>query len=324
MDEKIQLPKNLEGKTVFIAGVAGFIGSHLAEFYLNLGAKVLGVDNFITGSQSNIDYLSAYPRFEFIKCDIVVRLPNLKSKKIDYVFDMASPASPIDFSELPLEIMRVNSEGVLNLLEMAKDKKARFLLSSTSEVYGDPEVHPQTESYLGHVNCIGPRSCYDESKRFAEALTMTFLNHYGVDTRIVRIFNTYGPRMRPNDGRVIPNFITQAMKNEDITLYGDGSQTRSFCYVSDLVNAIHTVMFSNDHTPFNIGNPDEYTIKEAGEFIIKTLKSNSKIVFSELPKDDPKQRRPDLSKLQAVSDYKPLVSFEDGLRKTAEYFSKNF
>lgn len=324
MADKVQLPKNLEGKTVFVAGAAGFIGSHLCEFYLNLGAKVIGVDNFLTGSQSNIDYLTAYPRFEFIKCDIVERMPNLKGKKIDYVFDMASPASPIDFSEIPLEIMRVNSEGVLNLLEMAKDKKARFLLSSTSEVYGDPEVHPQKEDYLGHVNCIGPRSCYDESKRFSEALTMTFLNHYGVDTRIVRIFNTYGPRMRPDDGRVIPNFINQAMKNEDITVYGDGSQTRSYCYVSDLVNAIHNVMFSNEHTPFNIGNPDEYSIKETAEFIIKTLGSTSKVTFSELPKDDPKQRRPDLTKLQAVSEYKPQVSFEDGLKKTAEYFKKNF
>ena len=236
---------------------------------------------------------------------------------------MASPASPIDFAIIPIEIMRVNSEGTLKLLELAHEKNARFLEASTSEVYGDPEIHPQREDYVGHVNCIGPRSCYDESKRFAEALTMSFHNKYNVDTRIVRIFNTYGPRMRANDGRVIPNFITQAMKGEDLTVYGDGSQTRSYCFSTDLVNAIHTVLMSNDPTPFNIGNPDEYTVKETAELVIKILGSTSKIVYLPLPKDDPKRRRPDLSKIQSISDYAPKVSFEDGIRQTAEYFQNN-
>lgn len=317
---QIQLPKNLEGKTFLVAGAAGFVPSTVCEFYLKMGARVIGVDNFITGSQSNITLLSSYKNFEFYEMNVYEKLPNLNSTNIDYVLSLASPASPIDFSKIPLEIMRVNSEGTLKLLELAKDKKARFLEASTSEVYGDPEIHPQTEDYVGHVNPIGPRSCYDESKRFAEAMTMSFHHRYNVDTRIVRIFNTYGPRMRPNDGRVIPNFINQALKGDDITIYGDGSQTRSYCYVTDLVEAMHRVLFSNDHTPFNIGNPDEYTIKETAEVIIKVLGSSSKLTYLPLPKDDPKQRRPDLTKLQSVSDYKPSVSFEEGIRKTAEYF----
>ena len=237
---------------------------------------------------------------------------------------MASPASPIDFSIIPLEIMRVNAEGTLKLLELAREKNARFLEASTSEVYGDPEIHPQTEDYVGHVNPIGPRSCYDESKRYAEALTMTFHHKYNVDTRIVRIFNTYGPRMRPNDGRVIPNFITQALNGDDLTVYGDGSQTRSYCYSTDLVNAIHNVMMGSDHTPFNCGNPDEYTIKETAELIIKILGSSSKITYLPLPKDDPKRRRPNIDKLQKVSDYKPLVSFEEGIIATANFFKNSF
>lgn len=317
---QIQLPKNLEGKTFLVAGAAGFVPSTVCEFYLKMGARVIGVDNFITGSQSNITLLSSYKNFEFYEMNVYEKLPNLNSTNIDYVLSLASPASPIDFSKIPLEIMRVNSEGTLKLLELAKEKKARFLEASTSEVYGDPEIHPQTEDYVGHVNPIGPRSCYDESKRFAEAMTMSFHHRYNVDTRIVRIFNTYGPRMRPNDGRVIPNFINQALKGDDITIYGDGSQTRSYCYVTDLVEAMHRVLFSTDHTPFNIGNPDEYTIKETAEVIIKVLGSSSKLTYLPLPKDDPKQRRPDLTKLQSVSDYKPSVSFEEGIRKTAEYF----
>ncbi len=318
--KRIVLPENLEGKTLFVAGAGGFVPSTLCEFYLNKGAKVIGVDNFITGSRSNIDLLSAYKNFEFYEMNVYEKLPNLKDEKIDYVLSLASPASPIDFAKIPLEIMRVNSEGTLKLLELAKEKKARFLEASTSEVYGDPEIHPQREDYVGHVNPIGPRSCYDESKRFAEAMTMSFHHRYNVDTRIVRIFNTYGPRMRPNDGRVIPNFINQALKNEDITVYGDGSQTRSYCYVNDLVEAIHRVLMSEDPTPFNCGNPDEYTIKETAEIIIKVLGSKSKIVYLPLPKDDPKRRRPDITKLQSVSDFKPSVAFEDGIRKTAEYF----
>jgi dTDP-glucose 4,6-dehydratase len=317
---KIILPTSMEGKTVLIAGAAGFVPSTLAEHYLNLGAKVIGLDNFITGSQSNIELLSKNKKFEFYKTNIYEALPDFKSQKIDYIMSMASPASPIDFAIIPIEIMRVNSEGTLKLLELAREKGARFLEASTSEVYGDPEVHPQTEDYVGHVNPIGPRSCYDESKRFAEAMTMSFHHKYKVDTRIVRIFNTYGPRMRPNDGRVIPNFITQAMSGEDLTVYGDGTQTRSFCYSTDLVAAIHNVLMSDDATPFNCGNPDEYTMIETAELIIKILGSKSKIKYLQLPKDDPKRRKPNIGKLQAVSDYKPLVKFEDGIKATAEYF----
>lgn len=322
MIELVKLPENLDGKTLLVTGAAGFIPSTLSEFYLNLGAHVIGIDNFATGSSSNIDILSKYEKFEFVNSDICTDLPEFKGREIDYIFSLASPASPIDFEKIPLEILKVNSEGTLKMLELAKEKQARILVASTSEVYGDPEIHPQTEDYVGHVNTLGPRSCYDESKRFAEALTMCFLNNYNVDTRIVRIFNTYGPRMRANDGRVIPNFINQALRNEDITLYGDGSQTRSFCYVTDLVDAIHRVMFCNINTPFNCGNPDEISIKECAEVIVKTLKSSSKIVHTRpLPQDDPKQRQPDLTKLQRISDYVPAVSFQEGIKRTAEFFS---
>ncbi len=317
---RVQLPTSLEGKTVLVAGAAGFVPSTLSQRYLELGAKVIGLDNFITGSHSNVELLSKYPQFQFHECNIFERIPDFKGIKIDFIYSLASPASPIDFELIPLEIMRVNSEGTLKLLELAREKGARFLEASTSEVYGDPEIHPQREDYVGHVNPIGPRAPYDESKRFAEAMTMSYGIKYKVDTRIVRIFNTYGPRMRANDGRVIPNFINQALEGKDITVYGDGSQTRSFCYVTDLVEAIHNVMFSSDKTPFNVGNPDEYTIKECAEEIIKALGSKSKIAFKPLPKDDPKRRRPDLGKLQSVSDYKPKVTFADGIKKTAEYF----
>lgn len=320
MSQKITLPENLEGKTILVAGAAGFVPSTLAEFYLNKGARVIGLDNFITGSPSNIKILEKHPLFEFHECNIYEGLPDFKDLPLDYIFSLASPASPIDFSQIPLEIMQVNSQGTLNLLDLAHQTKARFLEASTSEVYGDPEVHPQAESYVGHVNPIGPRSCYDESKRYAEALTMSYHRHHKVDTRIIRIFNTYGPRMRPNDGRVIPNFINQALRGEDITVYGDGSQTRSFCYVTDLVRAIDYVMFCDDPTPFNVGNPDEYSIEDCAEVVIKALGSSSKIVYRPLPQDDPKQRRPDLTKLQAISDFAPAVSFEEGLKKTAEYF----
>ena len=318
---KVQLPTSLEGKTVIVAGAGGFVPSHVAELYLQLGAKVIGLDNFITGSKSNLDKLNIFgDKFEFHECNIYEGLPNFSDIEIDYIFSLASPASPIDFKIIPLEIMRVNAEGTMALLELAKVKGARFLEASTSEVYGDPEIHPQVESYVGHVNPIGPRSCYDEAKRYAEAMTMTYHRKYGVDTRIIRIFNTYGPGMRPDDGRVIPNFINQALNGEDITVYGDGSQTRSFCFVSDLVTAIHNVMFTNDETPFNIGNPDEYTIKETAEFIVKALGSTSKITYQELPKDDPKRRRPNIDKIQAVSDYAPKVSFEEGIQRTADFF----
>lgn len=319
---KIILPQSLNGKTVLIAGAAGFVPSHVVELYLELGAKVIGLDNFITGSESNIAILTKHKNFEFHQCNIYEGLPDFSKTKIDYIFSLASPASPIDFSVIPLEIMRVNSEGTLKLLNLAREKKARFLEASTSEVYGDPEIHPQTEDYVGHVNPIGPRSCYDESKRFAESMTMVFHRTFGVDTRIIRIFNTYGPRMRPNDGRVIPNFINQALNNEDLTVYGDGSQTRSFCFVTDLVDAIHNVMFSSDPTPFNIGNPDEYTIKQCAETVIKVLGSKSKVSYKPIGSDDPKRRRPNIDKIQAISNYAPKISFEEGLKRTAEYFRK--
>ncbi len=308
----------VEGKTILVAGAAGFIPHTLSKFYLEKGAKVIGLDNFITGSHQNIELLSKYKKFEFHECNIYEAIPNLKN--IDFIFSMASPASPLDFYTIPLETMRVNSEGTLKLLELAKDNNARFLECSTSEIYGDPEIHPQVETYVGHVNPIGPRACYDESKRYAEALTMTYHRLYSVDTRIVRIFNTYGPGMRPNDGRVIPNFINQALRNEDLTVYGDGSQTRSFCYVDDLVRAIDAVMFSNDHTPFNIGNPDEYTILDCAKEIIKVLGSTSKISYKPLPEDDPKQRKPDMSKLFRISNYRPTIGFEEGIKRTAFYF----
>ncbi len=317
---KVNLPSKLDGKTVLVAGAAGFVPGHLCEFYLGLGAKIIGLDNFITGSRSTAELLSKNINFEFHECNIFEQLPNFSKSKIDYIFSLASPASPIDFEQIPLEIMRVNSEGTLKLLELARDKGARFLEASTSEVYGDPEIHPQVETYHGNVNPIGPRACYDESKRFAEAMTMSFYRRYKVDTRIVRIFNTYGPRMRPNDGRVIPNFITQALHNQDITIYGDGLQTRSFCYVSDLVEAIHNVMFCDDPTPFNVGNPDEYTVKEAAQEIINYLGSRSKITFRAIMQDDPRKRRPDLSKLQKISEYRPKITFEEGIKRTAEYF----
>lgn len=323
MSDKVQLPTSLEGKVVLVAGAAGFVPSHVCELYLNLGAKVIGLDNFITGSRSNIDLLNKFDNFEFHEVNIYESLPDFSNTKIDFIFSLASPASPIDFSEIPLEIMRVNSEGTMALLELAREKGARFLEASTSEVYGDPEIHPQVESYVGNVNPIGPRSCYDESKRYAEALTMSYHRRYNVDTRIIRIFNTYGPRMRPNDGRVIPNFINQALDNDDITVYGDGTQTRSFCFVTDLVDAIHTVMFSNDHTPFNCGNPDEYNILDCAHEIIKVLKSDSKITNHPLPEDDPKKRRPSLDKLRSISDYSPKVSFEEGIKRTAEYFKEH-
>jgi dTDP-glucose 4,6-dehydratase len=308
----------MKGKIILVAGAAGFIPHTLAKFYLEKGAKVIGLDNFITGSPQNIDLLSKYPNFEFHHCNIYEHLPTFN--KIDYIFSMASPASPIDFHLIPLETMRVNSEGTLKLLELARVTGARFLECSTSEVYGDPEIHPQVETYVGHVNPIGPRSCYDESKRFAEALTMTYHRKFSVETRIVRIFNTYGPGMRANDGRVIPNFINQALRGEDLTVYGDGSQTRSFCFVDDLVRAMDAVMFGDDHTPFNIGNPDEYTILNCAREIIKVLGSKSNITYKPLPEDDPKQRRPDISKLKKISNYEPQIGFEDGIKRTALYF----
>ena len=322
MAKRVVLPKTCEGKTILVAGAAGLIAGHLCEFYLDLGAKVIGLDNFITGPHSTISILEKYDRFIFEECNIYQSLPDFKGISLDYIFSLASPASPKDFDKIPFEIMRVNSEGTMKLLDLAREKNARFLEASTSEVYGEPEVHPQVEEYQGNVNPIGIRACYDESKRYAEALTMNYYRYNNVDTRIVRIFNTYGPRMRSDDGRVISNFINQALRNEDVTVYGDGNQTRSFCFVTDLVKAIHYVMFSTIHTPFNCGNPDEYTIKECAQFIIKSLHSSSNIVYRPLSQDDPIRRRPSISKLQSISDYRPLISFEEGIERTASYFKK--
>ena len=317
-----KLLDDLSGKNFLVAGAAGFVPSYVCENYLKKGARVVGLDNFITGSKSNVEILNNYENFDFHEVNIYESLPDFGDIKFDYIISLASPASPIDFKIIPLEIMRVNSEGTLNLLELAKEHNSVFLEASTSEVYGDPEVHPQVESYVGHVNPIGPRSCYDESKRFAEAMTMSFKNKYNVDTRIIRIFNTYGPRMRPNDGRVIPNFINQALRGDDITIYGDGSQTRSFSFVTDLVNAMEHVLMLGDHMPYNIGNPDEYSIKEAAEIIVKSIGSDSKLTYCDLPKDDPKRRRPVIDRVASLG-YGPVVTFEEGLRETAEFF-KNF
>jgi len=314
---------NFKGKTILIAGAAGFIPSTLAQYYLDNEASVIGLDNFITGSESNIDILSKYSRFSFYKSNIFESLPKLGETKIDFILSLASPASPIDFNVIPLEIMRVNSEGTRNLLELAKEKGSRFLEASTSEIYGDPEVHPQPEDYFGRVNPIGPRSCYDESKRYAEALTTAYNRHFGVDTRIVRIFNTYGPRMRADDGRVIPNFITQALANKPITINGNGLQTRSFCYVSDTVAAIVDVMHNYaGHEPINIGNDDEVSILYCAETIKSLLRSTSEIRHFDLPGEDPKRRKPCLTKLKKINSYIPKVSFEEGILKTANYFKE--
>ena len=310
----------MQGKTFLVAGAAGFIPSHVCEYYLKQGAKVIGLDNFLTGNKHNITLLSKWNTFTFYNCNICRELPSFDDTPIDFILSLASPASPKDFTTLSLEIMSVNSEGTRRLLELAGEKNARFLEASTSEVYGDPEIHPQTEEYFGRVNPIGPRACYDESKRFAEALTMSYHRRYGVDTRIARIFNTYGPRMRPNDGRVIPNFITQALTGKNITIYGDGSQTRSFCYVTDLVECLHKVLFSSEHHPFNCGNPSEITIRYAAEQIVSILDSPSRLTYAELPQDDPQKRCPDISKLKTLGDFTPTTGFAEGIQKTASYF----
>jgi nucleoside-diphosphate-sugar epimerase len=304
-----------------VTGGAGFIGSWLCESLLEKGHRVVCVDNLVTGREENVEHLKADKSFRFMRQDVSEGLD--VRGDVDHVFHLASPASPVDFERIPIRILKTNSIGTLNALELARSMKAVFLLAGTSEVYGDPKVHPQTEDYWGNVNPIGPRSCYDESKRFAEALTMSFVREYGIDARIVRIFNTYGPRMRKDDGRVMPNFINQALRGEPITVHGDGSQTRSFCYVTDLVRGLEAVMFSKGLSGevFNLGNPDECTIAELAESIKKLLGSESEVVFRDLPADDPARRRPDISKIGKSVGWIPSVSLDDGLRKTAEYFS---
>lgn len=294
------------------------MGSHLTDYLLARGHRVVAIDNFVTGSVDNIAHLGGNPAFKFIQQDVTEFI--FLDHPVDYVWHFASPASPIDYLELPIQTLKVGSLGTHKALGLAKNKKARFLIASTSEIYGDPLVHPQTEEYWGNVNTIGPRGCYDEAKRFAEALTMAYHREHGVDTRIVRIFNTYGPRMRLNDGRVVPAFVSQALANKSLTVFGDGRQTRSFCYCSDLIDGIYRLMMSNTNLPVNIGNPREMTMIEFAKEIIRATGSNSRIVFKPLPQDDPKQRQPDITRAKTLLDWAPRVKLADGLGETIEFF----
>lgn len=305
---------------ILITGGAGFIGSHLCEHFLEEGHTVVVMDNLLTGRISNIQSLFTNDRFSFIKQDVTNYIH--LSGPLDAILHFASPASPVDYANHPIATMKVGALGTHKALGLAKEKGARFLLASTSEVYGDPEINPQTETYWGHVNPIGPRSVYDEAKRFAEALTMAYHRTHGVNVRIVRIFNTYGERMRTEDGRAVPNFVTQALKGEPLTVYGDGSQTRSLCYVKDLVKGIAKLLISSVETPVNIGNPHELTIKQIAELILRLTGSPSKIIFSPLPKDDPKQRRPDIRLAQKELGWEPKIPVEEGLLKTIAYFKE--
>ena len=305
-------------KRILITGAAGFIGSHLCDRFINEGYHVIGMDNLITGDIRNIEHLFHLREFQFYHHDVTkfVHVPG----KLDYILHFASPASPIDYLKIPIQTLKVGSLGTHNLLGLAKEKKARILIASTSEVYGDPLVHPQHEEYYGNVNAIGPRGVYDEAKRFQESITMAYHRFHGLETRIVRIFNTYGPRMRLNDGRVIPAFIGQALRGEDLTVFGDGSQTRSFCYISDQVEGIFRVLMSDYVEPINIGNPHEITIKDFAEEIIKLTGTSQKIIYKELPVDDPLQRKPDIRKAKEILDWEPKVDRSEGMKKTYEYF----
>ncbi len=306
--------------TSVVTGAAGFLGSHLTDLLLARGHRVIGIDKFITGSVDNIAHLGGNPKFKFIQQDVTEFL--FLDAPVNYVWHFASPASPVDYLEFPIQTLKVGSLGTHKALGLAKNKGARFLLASTSEIYGDPLVHPQTEEYWGNVNTIGPRGCYDEAKRFAEALTMAYHREHGVQTRIVRIFNTYGPRMRLHDGRVVPAFISQALKNQPITVFGDGQQTRSFCYVSDLIEGIYRLMLSNHPLPVNIGNPTEMTMLEFAREIIRATRSRSRVAFKPLPQDDPKQRRPDIARARKLLRWSPKVTLANGLIKTVAYFRK--
>ncbi len=308
----------MEKKRILITGAAGFLGSHLCDRFIQEDFHVIGMDNLITGDLKNIEHLFKLKQFEFYHCDIskFIYVPG----KLDYILHFASPASPIDYLKIPIQTLKVGSLGIHNCLGLAKEKSSRILIASTSEVYGDPLVHPQTEEYWGNVNPVGPRGVYDEAKRFQEAMTMAYHTYHGLQTRIVRIFNTYGPRMRLNDGRVLPAFIGQALRGEDLTMFGDGSQTRSFCYVDDLVEGIYRLLFSDYVYPVNIGNPDEISIKDFGEEIIKLTGTSQKLISKPLPMDDPKQRKPDISKAIEILGWKPKVSRADGLKITYEYF----
>ncbi len=311
----------MKSKRIVITGGAGFLGSHLCDRFINDGMEVVCVDNLLTGNLENISHLFGNDKFHFIKHDVTnyVFVPG----KVDYILHFASPASPIDYLKLPIQTLKVGSLGTHKALGLAKEKNATFLLASTSEVYGDPDVHPQSEEYWGNVNPIGPRGVYDEAKRFAEALTMAYHRYHNVDTRIVRIFNTYGPRMRLDDGRALPTFISQALNNEDLTVFGDGSQTRSFTYVSDQIEGIYRLLMSNIVEPVNIGNPSEITIKDFAEEVIRLTGSNSKIIYKELPVDDPKVRQPDVSRAKELLGWESKISLEEGLNMAIYYFRKS-
>ncbi|MHA8073475.1 UDP-glucuronic acid decarboxylase family protein [Aquirufa sp. HETE-40SA] len=305
-------------KRVLITGGAGFLGSHLCDRFIKEGYHVIAMDNLITGDLKNIEHLFHLEQFEFFHHDVskFIHVPG----ELDYILHFASPASPIDYLKIPIQTLKVGSLGIHNCLGLARVKNARVLIASTSEVYGDPNVHPQPEEYWGNVNPVGPRGVYDEAKRFQEAMTMAYHTYHGLETRIVRIFNTYGPRMRLNDGRVLPAFIGQALRGEDLTMFGDGSQTRSFCYVDDLVEGIYRLLLSDYAQPVNIGNPDEITIKEFGEEIIKLTGTSQKLISLPLPTDDPKQRKPDITKARSILGWEPKVNRADGLKITYEYF----
>ncbi|HWP36084.1 MAG TPA: UDP-glucuronic acid decarboxylase family protein [Gemmatimonadales bacterium] len=305
---------------ILVTGAAGFLGSHLCDRLIAAGHTVVGMDNLITGQAANLAHLRHHPSFELIQHDVSRHIDVPGS--LDAVFHFASPASPIDYLKLPIQTLKVGALGTHNALGLAKAKRARFVLASTSEVYGDPSVHPQPESYWGNVNPIGPRGVYDEAKRFAEAMTMAYRRVHGVDTRIVRIFNTYGPRMRAHDGRVVSNFIVQALQSQPLTVYGDGSQTRSFCYVDDLVEGIVRVFERGDDQPFNVGNPGEFTVLQLAELVLRLTQSRSTIVYAPLPTDDPRQRRPDITRIATSLGWRPQVSLEDGLTRTIGYFKE--
>lgn len=308
-------------KRVLITGAAGFLGSHLCDRFLKEGYYVIGMDNLLTGNIKNIEHLFPLKEFEFYHHDVTkfVHVPG----NLDYIMHFASPASPIDYLKMPIQTLKVSSLGTHNLLGLAKSKGARILVASTSEVYGDPLVHPQTEEYWGNVNPIGPRGVYDEAKRFMESMTMAYHNFHGVETRIVRIFNTYGPRMRLDDGRALPTFMSQALRGEDVTVFGDGSQTRSFCYVDDLIDGIYRLLLSDYHKPVNIGNPVEITLQQFAEEVVELVGNQVKIVYEPLPQDDPKQRRPDITKAKEILGWQPLVDRKEGLKRTLEYFKQH-
>lgn len=311
----------MSNKRVLITGAAGFLGSHLCDRFLKEGFNVVGMDNLLTGNIKNIEHLFPLKEFDFYHHDITkyIHVPG----EIDYILHFASPASPIDYLKMPIQTLKVGALGTHNVLGVAKAKNARILVASTSEVYGDPQIHPQTEEYWGNVNPIGPRGVYDEAKRFLESITMAYHNFHGVETRIIRIFNTYGPRMRLDDGRALPTFMSQALRGEDVTVFGDGSQTRSFCYADDLVEGIYRLLMSDYHLPVNIGNPAEITLKDFAEEVVELVGSKSKIIYEPLPKDDPKQRKPDITKAKEILGWEPKVDRHEGLKKTLEYFKKH-